>query len=190
MPGNAGDDAKYVSNPADFEADRAPGDLDQRHRLVFSGVWDMDYFKSSGGATRALFGGWQMSWIWTIESGLPYTRKISNDVNRDQNPSNDIVPGFRNSERLPTMYNTDFRLTKRIPLGSRLQLDLIGEGFNLFNHTNVSARQQAYYNFTNGVLVPQTNLSNPRLNFGADSAAQIGPDQSARIIQLAAKVTF
>ncbi len=40
-------------------------------------------------------------------------------------------------------------------------------------------------NFTNGVLIPQQNLSNPRLNFGADSAAL-----DARAIQLAAKITF
>jgi outer membrane receptor protein involved in Fe transport len=190
VPGNAGDDAKYVSNPADFEADRAPGDLDQRHRLVFSGYWDMDYFKGSSGATKALLGGWHLSWISTIESGLPYSRKISNDVNRDQNPSNDIVPGFRNSQRLPTQYNTDLRLSKRIPLGSRARLELIGEGFNIFNQTNVTSQQTAYYNFTNGVLVPQTNLANPRLNFGTDSGATIGPDQNARVVQLAAKVTF
>src|SRR5262249_8796573 len=189
VPGNAGDDAKYASNPADFEADRAPGDLDQRHRLVFSGYWDLDYFKSSGGALKAICGGWHVSWISTIEGGLPYSRRITNDVNRDQNPSNDIVPGFRNSERLPAQYNTDLRLSKRMPLGPRARLELIGEGFNIFNQTNVTARQSAYYNFTNGVLVPQTNLANPRLNFGTDSGATIGPDQNARVVQLAAKVT-
>src|SRR5262249_10761006 len=58
VPGNPGDDAKYVSNPAGFEADRAPGDLDQRHRLVFSGIWDIDYVKGSGALTRALLVGW------------------------------------------------------------------------------------------------------------------------------------
>src|SRR4029434_9633508 len=31
VQGNAGDDAKYVSHPLDFEADRAPGDNDVRH---------------------------------------------------------------------------------------------------------------------------------------------------------------
>ena len=139
---------------------------------------------------KAILGGWHVSWISTIETGLPYTRKIANDVNRDQNPSNDIVPGFRNSERLPTQYNTDLRLSKRIPLGARARLELIGEAFNVFNQTNVTARQSTYYNFTSGMLVPQQNLANPRLNFGTDSAATIGPDQNARVVQLAAKVTF
>ncbi len=191
VPGNAGDDAKYVSNPADFEADRAPGDLDQRHRLVFSGYWDMDYFKSSGSVTRALLGGWQLSWISTIESGLPYSERITgSDVNRDQNPSNDIVPGSRNSQRLPTQYNTDLRLAKRIPLGPRLRLDFIGEAFNLFNTTNVTAQQSAFYNYNGTALVPQQNLSNPRLNFGADSAATLLFEPNSRVVQLAAKLTF
>src|SRR4029453_14586691 len=148
-----------------------PGELGQGHRLVFSGYWDMDYFKSSGGVTRALLGGWQLSWISTIETGLPYSERITGtDVNRDQNPSNDIVPGSRNSHRLPTQYNTDLRLAKRIPLGPRLRLDPIGQAFNLFNTTNVTAQQSAFFNYNGTALVPQQNLSNPRLNFGADSA--------------------
>jgi hypothetical protein len=191
VPGNPGDDAKYVSNPADFEADRAPGDLDQRHRLVFSGIWDADYFKTSGGLTRALLGGWQLSWISTVETGLPYSRRITGtDVNRDQNPSNDIVPGSRNGERLPAQYNTDLRLQKRITLGPRLRLDLIGEAFNVFNTTNVTAQQSAFYNYNGTVLVPQQNLSNPRLNFGTDSAALLLFEPNSRIVQLAAKLTF
>ena len=191
VPGNPGDDAKYVSNPADFEADRAPGDLDQRHRLVFSGLYDLDYFKGSSGVTKALLGGWQLSWIATIESGLPYSQRITGtDVNRDQNPSNDIVPGSRNLVRLPTQYNTDLRLNKRIALGSRLRLDLIGEAFNVFNHTNVTAQQSAFYNYNGTVLVPQQNLSNPRLNFGADSGATLLFEPNSRVVQLAARLTF
>ena len=42
------DDAKYASDPQDFGADYAPGDNDVRHRLVLSGVWNLDY----AGATQ------------------------------------------------------------------------------------------------------------------------------------------
>ena len=174
VPGNPGDDAKYVSNPADFEADRAPGDLDQRHRLVFSGLYDLDYFKGSSGVTKALLGGWQLSWIATIESGLPYSQRITG-TRRQPRPQ----PEQRHRPRVPQpgaaahAYNTDLRLNKRIALGSRLRLDLIGEAFNVFNHTNVTAQQSAFYNYNGTVLVPQQNLSNPRLNFGADSGATL-----------------
>src|SRR6185295_11846197 len=38
VPASA-DDAKFASNPADFGADDAPGNNDQRHRIVMSGVY-------------------------------------------------------------------------------------------------------------------------------------------------------
>lgn len=190
VPGNPGDDAKYVSNPLDFEADRAPGDVDVRHRLVFSGLWDVGYWKGSTGAAKALLDGWAVSWIATLQSGLPYSERVLNDLNNDGNRSNDIVPGSRNSQRLPTSYTVDMRLSKSIPLAGRVRLELIAEAFNLLNSTNVTARRDTLYNFTNGVLVPQQDLSNPRLDFGADSSTQVNFEDTQRIVQLAGKISF
>jgi outer membrane receptor protein involved in Fe transport len=178
-----GDDARFQSDPKDFELDRAPGNNDVRHRLVLSGYWDVSYFES--GALKAVLNDWAFSWIATLQTGAPYSQRVTNDLNNDGNRSNDIVPGSRNTERTPTVYNLDLRLSRRIPIGARARLELIAEAFNALNSTNVVGRQATFYNFTNGVLVPQQNLSNPRLNFGADSAAA-----DARAIQLAAKVTF
>jgi hypothetical protein len=42
----------------------------------------------------------------------------------------------------PGFFQVDLRLAKRIPLGERLNLDLIADGFNLFNRTNVAAVNQ------------------------------------------------
>jgi hypothetical protein len=115
---------------------------------------------------------------------------VTNDLNGDGNRSNDLVPGGRNKHRLPWTRNIDARLARRIPLGSRVKLELIGEAFNLLNSTNISSQQDTFYNFTTGVLVPQLNLSNPRLNFGADRGTQINFSDTQRIVQLAAKITF
>jgi hypothetical protein len=38
-PGNAGDDVKYASDPANLDADRTVGNNDQRHRFVLSAVY-------------------------------------------------------------------------------------------------------------------------------------------------------
>jgi hypothetical protein len=100
------------------------------------------------------------------------------------------VPGSRNRHRLETSYIVDLRLSKTIPVGQRVRLELIAEGFNLLNTTNVTARRDTFYNYTNGVLVPQVNLSNPRLNFGADLSTQVVFEDTQRIVQLACKVTF
>ena len=180
-----GDDARFPSDPKDFELDRAAGNNDVRHRLVFSGYWDMSYFHESGSFVKALLNDWSMSWIASLQTGQPYSQLVTNDLNGDGNRSNDIVPGSRNVERLPTQYLVDLRLQRRLSLSKQVKLDLIAEAFNLLNSTNISNQQRTLYNLTGGVLVPQQNLSNPRLNFGADSAAL-----DARALQLAAKLTF
>ncbi len=175
---NGSDDAKFPSNPFDFDADRAPGNNDQRHRLVVSGLWDLDYLPNATGLRRALLGGWTASWIATWQTGQPYSKTVTNDLNRDGNTRNDIVPGSRNSLRLPDTYNVDLRLAKRIPLTGGTDLELIAEAFNLFDRDNVNLQRNVFYNFTGGVLVPQTN-------FGDDIGAV-----DNRIVQLAAKITF
>ena len=183
VPGSTTDDAKHASNPANFDADRAPGDNDQRHRVVFSGVWDMGYANEAGGITGALLGNWSLSWIASASSGQPYSRLIANDVNRDGNARNDIVPGGRNAERLPNAYVVDLRLARRIGIGGRAKLEIIGEAFNLLNSTNIFAQRSTFLSFTGGVLVPQAN-------FGDDLPPPPGAGDPQRIVQLALKASF
>jgi len=101
-----------------------------------------------------------------------------------------MVPGSRDTHRLPWTRNIDARLSRKIPMGKQVKLELIAEAFNLLNSTNVSSRNKVLYNFTGGVLVPQTNLPNPRSNFGVDNSTQVNFEDTQRIVQLAAKVTF
>jgi outer membrane receptor protein involved in Fe transport len=185
-----GDDARFPSDPADRSLDLAPGNNDVRHRVVFSGYWDLNYWKNRSGATKALLDGWAMSWIATAASGYPYSEGVTNDLNNDGNRNNDLVPGSRNSHRLPWSKTLDARVVRRIAFGHQARLELIAEAFNLLNSTNISGRRNTLYNFTNGVLVPQLNLTNPRLNFGADSSTQVNFEDTQRVVQLAAKVTF
>jgi hypothetical protein len=185
-----GDDARFPSNPVDRDADYADGQNDVRHRVVVSGYWDLDYFKGSGAVTKAVLGGWSLSWIASAFSGYPYSELVTNDLNNDGNRSNDIVPGSRNTHRLPWTKNIDARLSRRIPFGKQVKLELIAEAFNLLNSTNISAQNRTLYDFTNGVLVPRLNLSNPRSNFGVDSSTQVNFEDTQRIVQLAAKITF
>ena len=64
------------------------------------------------------------------------------------------VPGFtsagagcngslsRNAFTSPNFFQWDMRLSRRIPLGERLSLNLIADSFNLFNRTNIAAVNQ------------------------------------------------
>jgi outer membrane receptor protein involved in Fe transport len=177
---NGSDDAKFPSNPFDFDDDLAAGNNDQKHRLVVSGLWDLSYWQDAGGFTKALLDGWSLSWIAYWQTGQPYSKAVTNDLNRDGNTRNDIVPGSRNSERLPDIVNVDLRVAKRIPLGGSVDLELIAEAFNLFDRDNITQQRNVFYNFdvANTLLIPQTN-------FGQDILAA-----DNRIVQLAAKITF
>jgi outer membrane receptor protein involved in Fe transport len=177
---NGSDDAKFAPDPKNFDLADGPGNNDQRHRLVLSGVWSPEAFADQQGALHALLDGWTLSWIATYQTGQPYSKGVTNDLNRDGNTRNDVVPGSRNSENLPSATIVDLRLAKRIPLGSRFDLELIAEAFNLFDKDNINAQRNVFYNFdvANTRLVPVTN-------FGQDIGAF-----DNRIVQLAVKLSF
>ena len=194
MPGNAGDDAKYASNPADFDADQAAGDNDVRHRVVLQRVVGLRLTgqRRDRRWCKALLDGWSLSWIASVQSGLPYSER------RHQRPQPRRQPRATTScPAAATPTGCRNRLQRRHAAvaphpasASKLGLELIAEAFNLLNTTNITSQQNVFYNFTGGVLVPQANLSNPRLNFGADRATQINFGDTQRIVQIAAKFTF
>lgn len=178
VPGST-DDAKFPSNPADFDDDWAPGNNDQRHRLVFSGYWAPGRMQPGGGLRNTLLGGWSLSWIATAQTGQPYSKTVTNDLNRDGNTRNDIVPGSRNSERLPNSYTLDLRLVKAFTLAG-YGLELIAEGFNVFDRDNINVQRTVFYNYN-----PTTNLLIPQSTFGNDVSAA-----DNRILQLALRLRF
>jgi outer membrane receptor protein involved in Fe transport len=171
VPGT--DDAKFASNPADFAADRAPGNNDQRHRVVISAV-----YTSATKARHPLAAGWTFAAILTAQSGQPYSAYVSNDINLDQNARNDIAPGTRrNQYRLPSQVTFDPRIARDIPL-RKATLQLIWEAFNLLNRDNISGVRNTLYNVSGTTLTTVTNFQQPALSSGP------------RIMQLAVKLRF
>jgi hypothetical protein len=69
----------------------------------------------------------------------------------------------------PSAFNVDMSLTRNFKLTERLGLNLRAEAFNTLNHTN---------------------FGNPNVSIGTASAAIISGAAAARIMQLAAKVSF
>lgn len=86
-------------NPRDLISERASSATDIRHRLVTSGIWDIPAGKKDGmlgrhPATRAIFGGWQIAGILTLQTGIPLTPVLSN------NPANTSGTGPIRPNRL------------------------------------------------------------------------------------------
>jgi outer membrane receptor protein involved in Fe transport len=180
VPGNASDDVKYASNPADFDADRTDGNNDQRHRFVGSIVYSTSGLANGlEGVARALVKDWSLSAILTAQSGQPYTARVGAvDLNGDGNTRNDIAPGtVRNEFRLPSIVTFDPRVARDLAFG-QTRLTLIWEAFNLFNRDNISSVDATLYSVTGTTLTRSTTFGRPLTSAGE------------RIMQLAVKLTF
>jgi hypothetical protein len=150
VPGG-GDDSKVAENPFDLRNEWSYSDADQRHRLVFSSIFEVGRVKSTNRVLRALFNDYTLSGITQIQSGFTFSAQIGADINRDGNSRDDRVPGLaRNSFRTPAVYQSDARLTRTIHLGETMKLRLILEGFNIWNRANIGlAPGGGYFSFVN-----------------------------------------
>ncbi len=138
--------SKALDETTDFNSDYAPfdqscmrceralSDFDQRHKIVIAGVFDSPWENSP------FLSGFQLSPIFTYNSGHPFNLLAGADINGDGHFTNDRPPGApRNSGLGPNLINFDMRLSYRLKLGEKSNLQLIAEGFNLFNRTNFSS---------------------------------------------------
>ncbi len=149
-----------------FAAEKADSLFDQRHRFVFSGVLaSPNNWRGSESLTKKIFANFTLAPIIEISSGRPFNIITNVDANNDQSTQTDrpsvnpdgtlCVPGSlgcttplitngqfstgnlgRNRGITHSYASFDMRLTRAIHFGERVRLDLIAEGFNLFNRFN------------------------------------------------------
>jgi outer membrane receptor protein involved in Fe transport len=183
------DDPREAQDALNLPGEWSWADTDVRHRVVLSGVWNLDYFGGiKNQLINGLLSGWTVSGILSYQSGQPYTAVVSGDLNGDRNASNDRTPGYaRNSLRLPSQTSIDPRITRDIHFYGNYHLQLIAEAFNLTNRPNVrTVRNTMFsYNATTNKLTQVAGFSNPVTGFQSPSAV-VGP----RTYQFAAKILF
>jgi hypothetical protein len=135
---NAQDDAgnAFFQSPqtqTDVLADKGPSDNDQRHHLVVSG--DVE---------RGL-AGFQLGWVYTYGSSLPFNIVTGADNNGDTTINDRPAGVGRNAGRIPCfddltqtcgMATFDLRVSRPLRFGTQ-RVDLMLEAFNLFNRANV-----------------------------------------------------
>jgi hypothetical protein len=116
-----------------LNAERGLSSFDQRHKVVAAAVAE-----TSGKSQWT--GGWQLAPIFRYNSGLPFNLLAGADVNGDRHSTNDRPIGAgRNTGLGPDLIDLDLRLTKAFRLGERAQLQIVAEGFNLFNRANFAS---------------------------------------------------
>ncbi len=165
-------------DPFDLSKDWARSDDDQRHRLVLHANVRTS---TSPAATvwQRLVHGFVLSGMVQAYSALPFN--ITSGVTTVQGtPGRPIVDGAfieRNAGVGSEFLSVNARLSRTIPFTSRVGLELLVEGFNLTNHTNVLTR--------NTVFGTEAYPANPAQNFGRITAAG-----EPRAFQVGARVRF
>src|SRR6266550_8179956 len=147
-----------------FGAERANSLFDQRHRFVFSSVITSPATWRSGDGWHRFLSDFTLAPIFEVSSGRPFNILSNQDTNNDQSNQTDrpsvlsdgtlCVPGTtgcvplitngvftsgslgRNAGITHRFMQFDLRLSRAISFGERARLELIAEGFNLFNRFN------------------------------------------------------
>jgi hypothetical protein len=122
-------------NNFNIRDDRGLSDNDQRQRVVISGTLEATQTGRDAGP-RQLLRGFQLSYIFTYASRLPFNILTGNDRNLDTNNNDRPVGVGRNTGRGFDFASLDLRLSRRFRLTERIGLEALAEGFNLFNRAN------------------------------------------------------
>jgi hypothetical protein len=162
-----------VQNNFNIRDDRGLSDNDQRHRLVISGTLEVPRREKANGFQN-LIRGFQLGYIFTYASRLPFNVLLGSDRNFDTNNNDRPIGVGRNTGRGFDFASLDLRLSRRIHLSERVDLQLLAEGFNVLNRANFGVPNNT---FGSGL--------NPLPTFGQPTAA-FDPRQ----FQLGLKVTF
>jgi hypothetical protein len=151
-------DLQTLLKPQDnnnFRAERSDSLFDQRHRFVFSAVLaSPSSWRNSESFAHRFLSDFTLAPIVELSSGRPFNILTGSDTNGDLQSSNDR-PSVADDGTLflPTTPFTsgslgrnrgithgyasfDLRVTRNFRLTERVRLDVIAEGFNLFNRFN------------------------------------------------------
>jgi len=136
----------------DYGGERTYAVLDQRHRAVLNGIWQVGlgfelsglYFYGSGQRFATTWGGGDLR-----QEGF-----ISTDRLR---PDGTIVP--RNDFVGRPIHRVDLRFTKRLNLSRRMRVDGVWEVFNVFNHENYGSYVTAESNSQYGQPTRNVNVA-------------------------------
>ncbi|MBL0156246.1 MAG: TonB-dependent receptor [Bryobacterales bacterium] len=187
------DSLRTVFN-GDYRGEKATSELDQRHRLVMTGLFTMPTKKSDNFAVKQFVNGWNLSILATVASsqyttptlrvnGTPFTGAAFNTTLNGFGANTRVPFEVRTGTPIDSIARMDARLGKVFGFGERMQLQANFEAFNVFNHVSNTSVFTEAYQLTSGVIRP--------VPYGGGSASQGFPDgTNARRAQFSLRFIF
>ncbi|MFN0109198.1 MAG: carboxypeptidase regulatory-like domain-containing protein [Blastocatellia bacterium] len=205
------DDNGGIATPANIELSRGPAGFDRKHNWNSTFVWDIPFANKSNGLVKAIFGGWQVSGIFSVQSGAPIN--FTADAATLRAPGNTQRPNLNGT---PEVYgtigprpagSTDNKLLYFDPtvfsapaagtFGNMRRNDSIrGPGY-----TNLDGTIIKRFRFTERIggevradalnVTNSPNFTNPNGTFGNPAFGQVtGTVGGERLVRFGARVTF
>jgi hypothetical protein len=171
-------DTNDLLNPFNIKSEYGDSIFNVPNRMVLNAVVESPWH--ANGWLNYLVDGWQLAPIYQIQNGLPYSLVTSGNapgglgggVNGSNGRKGIDVIG-RNTYRLPRTQVVDLRLSKSFTFKEKYTFQVLGEGFNLFNHVNVTGVNTTGYSIATTGSVPTAggttacSTAAPCLNFNA-----------------------
>jgi hypothetical protein len=147
-------------NPFDQAAEGGLSAFDRRHKFVASVVYNTQYKNKDNKVAHALLNGWTIAPIVSMFSGARYTGTTSGSnvtgaaffgpsqaggVN-GANSSLRFAYVPNNFFKQPPIKYVDLRVSRRFSIGEKAKLEVLAEGFNIFNRTEVTSVNSTIYN--------------------------------------------
>jgi len=208
---NYSDDNGGVGTPADPELSKGPAGYDRTHIYNATFVWDIPFANKSNRFVRAIFGGWQVSGIFSAQSGMPINftadgatlRAPGNtqrpDLNGDPKVFGTIGPRPAGSTDVGLLYfdTSVFSAPAANTFGNMRRNDSIrGPGY-----VNLDGTLIKRFRFTERIggevradalnVTNSPNFNNPNGTFGNPTFGQVtGTVGGERLVRFGARVTF
>jgi hypothetical protein len=200
-----------VSDPFDLHTERGRSSWDRRHAFVASWLWNLPVHFSNTMA-NSLIGGWTVTGITTIQSGLPLTFVQGSDVALDGTGGSQhaqLAPGITASNIVMSHADRNAFVTQFFNVNAFIQPRLLprgmygsaGRGLISGPATSItdmaalkdfvlreSWRLQFRAEFFNSLN--QVNFSNPNQTVSSSSFGRITGAASGRVIQFALKMLW
>ncbi|MDQ2921012.1 MAG: TonB-dependent receptor [Acidobacteriota bacterium] len=190
-------------NPFDPTGENGYSPYDRRRKFVASVVYNTNFASlKDNKAGRAILNGWTIAPILNAFSGARYTGTTSGStvsgvfggsqaggVN-GSNGSLRFALAPNSNFKQPSIWYADLRISRRFSITEKAKVEVLAEGFNIFNRTQVTSVITPMYNITTTPAVNPTSVIatfNPA--FGTPNGAD-GFFFRERQVQLAVRFEF
>jgi hypothetical protein len=189
-----------VGNPFNTRWDYGPTGWDRRQIFITSFVYPLPLFRTSGGrASKGLLGGWQLSGVWTLESGTPFS--VGNGFDNlglggaTSNRADIVAPITYPKTRFQWFSTASFAQPAALQWGTAARNNVVGPGTNNWNiamYKTFQFTEKARFEFRGETFntFNHTQFTSLQTSLTSGSFGQLTGTQPQRIFELGAKLLF